>query len=331
MPTLNQIRITDPVLTNFGLSYRQKGVVDVHDEFFPPFSTNGQETGRYSIYDANRLFRRFDTKRADGGEAAAIEWTLTSATFSLNAWALKAPLTDRQRAQALNPIRLEQGRVEMVTNGLAMDREFLARDIVFLSTFTPEKTCSPLWNAANSKVLTDVVSAFQGFVKLNAIEPNLLVIPPRIWAIFMDATVTDTVGWILHERLKYTMATTGKNITPELVGQLFGFSGKVVIPNRVFSTQAMTNLARGGGGIQGGAFVWDLYSDDSTPATSIIFAYVDPSAAEDMLTYGWCFIAKDYEVKRYREEHLEKEWYEAGRIEERVVIASSCLYRVKVM
>jgi hypothetical protein len=333
MPTINEERIVDPVLTNFGLAYQQDQALSAHDALFPTMDTSAVgETGKYYIHDANTYFRRFDSKRADGAEARAVDFQLTSAAFTQEEYALKAALTDRQKKNSMNPLNLEQGRVKLVTDLLNLDREILARNKIFTPfNFTPEKTVSPLWNAASAVVMTDVVTIIQNFIKLNGKEPNILLIPPRIWAIFMEAKTTDTVGWVLHERCKYVMATTGQNITPNLVAQLFNLNGRVFVPNMIYTNTALTNTAVGGAGITAGAFIWDVYVDDSTAATSIVFAYVDPDADEMTLTLGWNFQSQGYEVARYREPQLRKEWYEAGRVEDRYIVAASCLYRVKVI
>jgi hypothetical protein len=326
MPLRSQLRPVDPLLTNFALEFSQSMAGKAADLLFPMKPTKG-ETGTYFIYDANDRFRTYGDLRADPGEANAIEWKLTSAVFAQEEYALKTHITDRERENAIDPISLDQDAAVRVTEALTLNRELRARDLLF-PTATQEATVSIKWDQASATPLSDNEAAKQAFMKLTGKEPNWLMIPPVAWKQFMN-DAAGTIGQVLNDRLKYTMATTGKNITPALVGQLFNIPN-VVVPNLLHSTATLTNTAQGGGGVQSGAFIWDTAANAGA-IKQITYLYLDPSAGAKGMTYGMCFQSQPYTVFRYREDKLRTDWIEASRVETFKEVATACRYRLNVL
>jgi hypothetical protein len=124
------------------------------------------------------------------------------------------------------------------------------------------------------------------------------------------------------------MQTTSKNLTPELIAQLFGVE-RVIVPDMIYSTAALTSTIRGTTGIESGAFIWDK-DIDGDDYLGIIYAYVNPKGGLRSLTYGWNLWTEQLSTRRFPEPKNRKEWIENGVIEQQKVVAASCIYRVKV-
>lgn len=331
MPTIPQVRAIDPILTSYAADIVPDMGRALAEVFFPVKPTRG-ETGTYYEFDANQRFRNYTDFRADGGEANAIDWRLTKSTFSQEEYALKTAVTDRERDNALDPISLDQDAASMVTGALSVAREIRARDLIFPTGFSAEVAASVKWDQATATVMADNEAFQQAFQKKVGRRPNVLMIPMRVWSQFMDVGAgSQTVGGVLHERLKYSMTTTASDITPNLIGQLFNIP-RVVIGDMIFTEAAMTNTVRAAGaGIASGAYVWDTQANNSTAVKEIVYGYINPSAGLKSINLGWCFQAQPYTVFRYREDRLRKDWIEASRVEQMKIVAAACLYRATVL
>lgn len=325
MPTINELRAVDPILGEFALEYSQENVNAAADLFFPRKGVAG-ETGTFYVRDANDHFRDYEDLRADGAEANAIKHRYLKDTFSLDEYALKEDVTDRQRANALSPLTLDQDATGNVVDSLALRREIRARNIILPDGFTPEDTTANAWDGASATVMLDNEVNKQNFHLLNGKMPNIMFIPMHLWTAFLDDTTSaKAIGGVIHDKLKYTQQTLATNITPQMVANLFGID-RVVILDMLFADAQMTTTKRGGAGIESGTYVWGT---DAVGAahTSIIYAYLNPGAGLKALTLGWGFSSQDLTMFRYREEKLRKDWVEGSRVEQFKIVAASCLYR----
>jgi len=335
MPTFPMIRAIDPLLTSYASELSQSMDSALQEVFFPVKRVRG-ETGTYYEFDANNRFRNYTDYRADGGEANAIDWRLTHSTFSLEEYALKTHVTDRERENALDPISVDQDAVSIVNDSLSVAREIRARNLIFAAGFTPEFTASTRWDQAAATPLADNETIRQTFQKQAGRLPNTLVIPMRVWSQFMDVGAgSGTIGGVLHERLKYTMATTSSNITPNLIGQLFNVPN-VIVGSMIYTNVDLTNTVRAAGDGIGnastdGLYIWDKHSNDSTDTKEIIYAYINPGAGVKSINLGWTFQSQPYTIFRYREDKLRKDWIEGSRVEQQKIVAAACLLRARVL
>lgn len=326
--TRDQIRPVDPILEDLMLDYKQDEGTAIVDGIFPKRPIKG-ETAWYYVFEANQKFRRYKALRADGTEARAIKIRLTTATLKADEYSLKMAVTDRERGNELGALSLDQEAGFHVNEALLLDREMRARDIVLPTGYSLDDTASPLWTAANATPMANNEAYKAAFKLKNGRRPNTMIVPQTVWATWQDPTVTGSIGWIIHEKLKYTTNLLGRDITPELLAQLFGVK-RVLIADMMFTDTALTSAIVGTAGITSGAFIWNTQANNSTAVNEVIYTYVDDNAGPKTMTYGKAFQAQPLQWSRYRENKLKKDWIEGSMIEVLKVIAPSAIYRVKV-
>lgn len=335
MPTMPQTRAIDPLLTDYAHALSNDMSGALQEVLFPVKRTKG-ETGTYYEFDANQHFRNYTDYRADGAEANSITWKLDKSTFAMEEYALKTFVTDRERENSLAPIELDQEATNLVTEALLVNRELRSRDAVMVSATGPTLgfTATARWdqNTATT-VMTDNESIMQTFQKKTGKRPNLMVIPPIVWKSFIDPTIgANTIGGILHDRLKYTMPMVGNNdVSESLLAQLFGVE-RVIVPKMVFTDTPLTNsVVKPGTGITGGAYIWDTYTNNSTTTKEIFYFHINPSGGVKSFTYGWTFQSQPLTMFRYREDKERKDWIEGSRVEDPKVVAASAAMAARVL
>lgn len=328
MPTRDQVRPVDPILEDLMLDYRQDEGTSIAGDVFPARPISG-ETAWYYVFEANQKFRRYKALRADGTEARAIKLRLATATLKADEYSLKMAVTDRERKNELGRLSLDQEAGFHVNEALMLDREMRARDIVLPTGYSLDATASPLWNASNATPMANNEAYKAAFKLKNGKRPNAMIVPQAVWANWQDPTVTGSMGWIIHEKLKYTTPMLGKVVTPDLIAQLLGLQ-YVFIADMMFTDTALTSTIVTTAGITSGAFVWNTQANNSTAVTEVIYLYIDKTAGPKTMTYGKAFQAQPLQWSRYREDKLKKDWIEGSLIEVLKVIAPSAIYRVKV-
>jgi len=325
--TRTQLRPVDPMLTDLAIEMSQDATGKVVDVAFTPKQTPG-ETGTMFYYDSDALFRNYNALRANPGEAAVISQKLTKGTFSQEQYSLRTPVTDRDRQNAISPVDLDQDAARLVTECLMLDREIRCKNAVALIDAT-NATASPLWNAPNATPLLDMETACQAFQARCGKRPTHLIFAPCLWANVLSDE-TGTAGAVISDRVKYTLATSAKNITPALVGQLLGIPN-VIVADMLYSAAEIDDATVAGeAGITTGTYIWDTQADGSAQ-DQIILLYVDPQAGQKGLTFGKAFQSRPLQVSRYREDAKETDWVEVSVVEDLKIIASACEYRIKIV
>lgn len=326
--TRDQVRPVDPILTDLMLDYVQDSGTMIGSRIFP--ARQAKETSWYYVFEANQKFRRYKSKRADGSEARAIKIRMTRDSFFQDAYALKMAVTDRERDNELGALSLDQEAGFHVKEALDLDFEMRCRDLVYPTSYTPDSAASPLWTAANATPMLNNEQWKADFKKKTGKRPNKIIVPQAVWQTWQDPTTTGSMGWVIHEKLKYSTDRMASPITPALVAQLFGVD-EILIGDTIFTDTALTSTIPGTAGITAGQFIWNTRADNATAVNEITYIYSSPNSGIKTMTYGACFQAKAQSWKRYREEKLSKDWIEGEQIEVLKVIAPACISRYTVM
>lgn len=329
MSLRNERLYIDMPLSDFSVDFSQEWTKDaLQDRLFPTKRTRF-ETGTYVVFDAVRRFRTYRDLRADGAEANAISVKYGKATFSQEEYALRGPVTDRERDQSIDPISPEQDIVELVSEALLLRREERARDLIFPATPSYQMSANPLWDAASSTVIKDVHAAKVAFHKKTGKMPSLAIFPPRVWDMMFDSGTANSPGALIVDRLKYSMAVKAVDINEQLVAQLFDLP-EIVVPRILVANPALTATSATAATGVGGTYMWDVDAAGNA-VKAIALVYVNPSAGRRSLTLGWTFSSQPVTVFRYREDAKRVDWFEVSRVEQPAVVASSCIYRVEVL
>ena len=331
MALRNERLYVDMPLTDLAIDFSQDWAGEaLQDRLFPVKPTK-YETGTFVVFDAVRRFRTYRDLRADGAEANAISVKYGKDTFSQEEYALRGPVTDRERDQSIDPISPEQDITELVAEALLLRREERARDAIFPTSYSHQQTVSPLWTASNPTVIKDMHTAKKAFHKKTGRMPSFLIISPVLWDMFFDDSVAAGPGATLVSRLQYTMAVKGNEITPALVAQLLDVP-EIVVPKTLVANPALNATIAGASvseALTGSAYIWDVDAG-GTQVTDIVLVYVNGSGGRRALTVGWCFSSQPLTVFRYREDAKRTEWFELSRVEQIKVVSTACIYRIKV-
>jgi len=118
MPNLNAVHI-DRALTNVSVRYSNPAYVG--ETMFPVVPVK-KESDKYFVYGKEHYVQH-GTLRADGAEANEFNWTVSTDTYSCEEYALKVPVTDREKSNADSPISPEIDATEMLTDAIKLDWE----------------------------------------------------------------------------------------------------------------------------------------------------------------------------------------------------------------
>lgn len=190
--TSNDLYI-DPLLSEMAIGYRPEGMIA---DMIMPVVNVSKQGGIYTIFDRGDRLRQRTTNRAPGMEANIIEQEVGTGTYYCKNYALKAPVTLEDRANA-DPIFLNgiiEGRTELVMDSLLLDWEIRVANLVTSgSNVGSSAGVSSAWNGAGDP-LGDINAAIDNVHYSNGVMPNRVVFGVEAWKSFRrDSTVRNLI------------------------------------------------------------------------------------------------------------------------------------------
>jgi len=190
--TSNDLYI-DPLLSEMAIGYRPEGHIA---DMIMPIVTVGKQSGIYTVFDRGDRLRQRTTARAPGQEANMIEQEVGTGTYYANNYALKAPVTIEDRANA-DPIFLNgiiNGRTELVLDSLLLDYELRVANLVTSgSNVGSSAGVNSAWNGAGDP-LGDINAAIDNVHYSNGVMPNRVAFGIEAWKSFRrDSTVRNLI------------------------------------------------------------------------------------------------------------------------------------------
>ena len=95
-PTSTDVHV-DAVLTNMSVAYQQEAYAFVAARAFPVVNV-AKQTDLYFTYSQADFMRDQVQRRADGTESAGTGYSLSTASYSCDVWALHKDIGDQTRA-----------------------------------------------------------------------------------------------------------------------------------------------------------------------------------------------------------------------------------------
>jgi len=183
----------DKMLSEMAIGYRPTGMIA---DLIMPVVRVGQQSGIYTVFDRGDRLRQRTTARAPGMEANVIEQEVGSATYYCNNYALKAPVTIEDRANA-DPIftnGIIEGRTQLVLDSLMLDKEIRVANLVTSgSNVGSSSSVSSAWNGAGDP-LGDINTALDNVHDSNGVKCNKIVFGLSAWRSFRrDSTVRNLI------------------------------------------------------------------------------------------------------------------------------------------
>lgn len=269
----------DPILTNLAKAYVNDTYVA---EEFLPSTRVATQSGKHWIYDKGR-FRpsKNGGVRAQGANSEEVRLNFTTGDpYFAEDHAKKVFVTDEDvknaQATGLDPFA---DATEHVTDIQLVDREIEAASILtstgnYSGGNTTALSGTDRWDdPANSTPIEDVHSWIQTIHSKLFVRANRILIPRQVFTVLQDHPD-------FLERAKYTQLGV---VTTDLLARIWDVD-KVVIAG------AGKNTATAGQTDSMG-YIW---------GKNVVLAYVDPSAARKVLTFGRTYSWQEAIVQRLR-------------------------------
>jgi len=295
-PSANDVHV-DAILSNISVKYTNDSYIA--DAVMPPIPVK-KESDKYYRYTKN--WRLPSAHRADGAEAKQIDWAIDTDTYQTEEYALKDLVTDRQRANADNPLSLDVDATENLTDMIMLLREKRVADVVFASgtygTQTSALTGAQCWDDyAGSDPINDINTARVAIHAATGKLPNVIVLGYQVYLKLCQHPD-------ILERIKYTQKGL---VTADLIAQVFELP-------RVIVGMASYDSAQEGATSSVG-YVW---------GKSAAILYVEPSPGLKKVSFGYQFKSRGMQTSKWRKEENKADFIEVGEIvDEKVVCATA--------
>lgn len=314
MPRFGTLHV-DVRLTNYSQKYKNQAFVG--ERLFPMIPVK-KESDKYIVYGLEN-FNLYDTLRANGAEAAQIDWTFSDANYFAEEYSLRDIVTDRDKENADKPLTLDVDTLELVTDGVMLRKEndaaTIARDTsnYTLGNTSPLSGTSQWSDYANSDPLDDFKTMQSEVFKISRQYTNTLVLPFQV-------ALTLAYHPKILELVKYTDSGLLQTLTGGIADGL--------LPKRLFGMEVV---------IAGSAV--NTVNPGQTPTLSdlsdvwgkdVIAAYVDPGVRLKSLSYGKTFRTERY-VRKWREESRHGDWVEYNDIYDQKLTAAACGYLLQTV
>ena len=217
-PTSQDVHV-DAILTNMSIAYMQEAYAFVAARAFPTVNVLKQ-TDKYFTYSQADFFRDQVQRRADGTESAGTGYSLSTATYACDVFALHKDIGDQTRANADAPLNMDMDATRFLTQQMLIRQEVQwAADSFTTGVWGTDATPSPLWDAASSTPIADVETAKNTVLTNTGYVPNTVIMSYKVFSALVDNS--DII-----DRIKYT---SQESVTEDLLARLFGVDRVLVM------------------------------------------------------------------------------------------------------
>jgi len=225
-PTSTDVHV-DAVLTNMSVAYQQEAYAFVAARAFPVVNV-AKQTDLYFTYSQADFMRDQVQRRADGTESAGTGYSLSTASYSCDVWALHKDIGDQTRANSDNPLNPDMDATRFLSQQMLIRQEVQwAADAFTTSIWGTDATPSPLWDAASSTPIADVETAKNTVLTNTGYVPNTIIMSYKAFSALVDnADIVD--------RIKYT---SQDSVTEELLARVFNVDRVLVMASVYNSAQ----------------------------------------------------------------------------------------------
>lgn len=211
----------DKMLSQISVGYSND--MYICDKIFPVVTVEKQ-SDKYYVFGKER-FRQHDDHRAPGTEANEITWAWSDDQYFCEGHALRHRIADEEMQNADDSFNLEADAVELITEGILMNREVAASQLVMSDTSyesdlvqTCDGTTIKKWSSADSDPILDVLKAKEKVHKKSGIRMNTMVMSEPVYNVLSQ-----------HPKLKALITGVQTQIvTMELIKLAFGIDNIIV-------------------------------------------------------------------------------------------------------
>jgi hypothetical protein len=225
-PTSFDVHV-DAILTNMSVAYMQEAYAFVASRAFPQVQVQKQ-TDKYFVYDQADFFRDQVQRRADGTQSAGTGYSLSTATYAAEVYALHKDIGDQTRANADDPLDMDMDATRFLTQQMLIRQEVEWASAAFnTGIWGTDSTPGVLWDAANSTPIANIETGKNAVLTATGYVPNTVIMSYKVFSALMDnADIVD--------RIKYTSV---ESVSEDLLARLFNVD-RVLIMAGTYNTAA---------------------------------------------------------------------------------------------
>lgn len=301
MPDIRAIHVNKP-LTNISLRYTNAAYIG--EIMFPPV-TVAKEADVYFVY-GKEYYVRHGTLKADGAEANEYNWTVSTATYRAEEYALRTPVTDRERQNADVPIKPDIDATESLTDAIQLDWEVRYQTLATTAASVGSTAAAGTqWSLPAGTVYGDILTGQEAIRRAIQRYPTHIFMSSRV-AMFV-AQNTTILDLVKHTHSDLLLGPGGTWLLPSVLWGL-----KVVI---MMSVQNTANLGQA-------ETLADIWND------TVYLAYINPSPGLKNISWGYTFQSRGWQTKRWREEARDADMIQVSVVRDAHVAASDAAYSI---
>lgn len=235
MPTQNNMHV-DSLLTNMAVGWQQDLSGFLAGRVFPNVPVN-EASGIYGVWPTGAIWRDEMRRRPLGGELERVDYSVSTATFSIEEFGVKHYVDDRTRRNATNPFDPDIGAGRLLSGMAAINAERRwATSFFGTGIWSNDITGVPATPTAGTQILqwdqsaadpADGLEEYQIIMEeaTGGLSGNVLIIGRNVWR-FVKANAA------FKDQIKYTQRGV---ITQQLAAELFGVE-TLIVAKSVYNT-----------------------------------------------------------------------------------------------
>lgn len=174
----------DTALSEMAIGYRPEGFIA--DLIFPVVNV-GKQSNQYTVWSREDRLRIHDTKRAPATEAKRIYESVSTGTYFAKNYALKSsvPIEDFKNADPIFLDNLNEGKVQLVLDGLLLDWEVRqANQVTSGSNVGTYTAIGSAWTGSGADPLGDMNTMIDNVHYSTGVRPNRVTFGLKAWKPF---------------------------------------------------------------------------------------------------------------------------------------------------
>lgn len=240
-PTAGDVHVNRP-LTDFSQKYMQKEGAFIASRAMPNKEVMKQ-SDLYYTFNKDDWYRDDMELRADGTESAGSSFKLSTSPYYCDVFALHKDVTDRQRGNSDEPIRLDESAAQFLAGKALIKRERqFAAAYMGTGKWTTDLSPGTKWDAAAGTPIGDVRTGIRSVQLLTGYRPNKAVIGREAFDTLQDSAE------ILDRISGGATSAQAADVTRQLLAQLFEI-------DEIFVMDAVYNTSVEGAATQTNAFI----------------------------------------------------------------------------
>lgn len=304
------LQIIDPVLSDIAVHYKPAGMV--YDEIVSSHPVD-VDAGQYPVFDESFFFAdsEVNSKVADRAQTPEIDYSWSTDTYLCEDYRLKVSISDKERRQVNDALRLEQSKTERLMLAMALRREVrLATKLLKTNGGNGGKlnlgnAATAHWDLDTATIEADIKAGSLAVYDATGMSTNTIVIPYKV---AYAAAIQQDIRQILQYTVNgLEILQLGDRLLPSVL-----HGHKVIVPkvqknlNKPGRTKSLTE-------------VW---------GTSCRLLHINPSAGWGDPTVAYSFKSRPEQVDRWRENDPPVDYIRAWEAVDEKIVAPDLGYEL---